>query len=263
MRLENRVAIITGAGNGIGRAIAERFAREGARVTIADIEDDAGRETLSIINEAGGEAMFVHMDTSNRKSVEAGVAKVVEAFGPVNTLVNNAAAFVFGKVEDLTDDAWAKVFGVNVVGYANCVNAVLPHMRAQGGGAVVNIASVAGRQGSPRNTPYNVSKSGVISLTQAYALALAPFNINVNAICPGLLWTPMWERIATRTINLDDSLEGTTPRQAFEQFVAQSIPLGREQTPQDIGRLAVFLASDLSLNITGQSINVNGGSRMD
>ena len=100
MRLENRVAIITGAGNGIGRAIAERFAREGARVTIADIEDDAGRETLSIINEAGGEAMFVHMDTSNRKSVEAGVAKVVEAFGPVNTLVNNAAAFVFGKVED-------------------------------------------------------------------------------------------------------------------------------------------------------------------
>ena len=94
--------------------------------------------------------------------------------------------------------------------------------------------------------PYNASKSSVISITQAYALALAPFDINVNAICPGLLWTPMWERIATRTINLNDSMEGTTPREAFEQFVAQSIPLGREQTPQDIGRLGVFLASDLA-----------------
>ena len=136
-------------------------------------------------------------------------------------------------------------------------------MKGRRYGKIVNIASVAGRQGSPRNTPYNASKSGVISITQAYALALAPFDINVNAICPGLLWTPMWERIATRTINLNDSLEGSTPREAFEQFVAQSIPLGREQTPQDIGRLAVFLASDLALNITGQSINVNGGSRMD
>ena len=127
----------------------------------------------------------------------------------------------------------------------------------------MNIASGAGRQGGPGNPPYNVSKAGVISITQSYALELAPFNINVNAICPGLLWTPMWDRIATRNINMDDDLSGLTPRRAFEKVVEARIPLGREQTPEDIGNLAVFLASDLALNITGQSINVNGGSRMD
>ena len=142
-------------------------------------------------------------------------------------------------------------------------DAVAKLMKPRAYGKIVNIASMAGRQGKPWNTPYHASKAGVISITQAYALELAPFNVNVNAICPGLLWTPLWDRIATRNIELDNKLKGLTPRELFEQIVSDMTPMGREQTPEDIGNLAVFLASDLAINITGQSINVNGGSRMD
>jgi NAD(P)-dependent dehydrogenase (short-subunit alcohol dehydrogenase family) len=128
-------------------------------------------------------------------------------------------------------------------------------------GKIVNIASIAGRRGSDRNPPYNVSKAGVISLTQGQSLELASHNINVNAICPGLLWTPMWERITARNA-MSPNPEGKTQRELFEDYVASSTPLGREQTPEDIGNLAAFLASDFSENITGQAINVSGGSHM-
>ena len=141
-------------------------------------------------------------------------------------------------------------------------DAAAEFMKPRRYGKIVNIASVAGRQGGPGNPPYNVSKAGVISLTQAYALGLAPHNINVNAICPGSLWTHMYNRILTRAKNLDDSLGELSTKEIFDRS-AERMPLGREQTPEDIGNLSVFLASDLSLNITGQSINVTGGSRMD
>ena len=116
--------------------------------------------------------------------------------------------------------------------------------------------------GTERNPPYNVSKAGVISLTQSQAFELAPYNINVNAICPGLLWTPMWERVASRTANSPNP-EGRSTREVFEGYVKENTPLGREQTPEDIGSLAAFLASDYSMNITGQAINVSGGTHMD
>ena len=268
MDLNDEVAIVTGSGRGIGRAIAEEMARYGASVVVSDLDGDA---IARVAAEIGGDhpdvaVDSVPLDVTNDMSVANMTKRVIERFDRIDILVNNAGiigAPGWEQREDPSEVDWDQIYEVNVKGVARVSDSVAETMKTRRCGKIVNIASVAGRQGSPRNTPYNVSKSGVISLTQACALALAPFNINVNAICPGLLWTPMWERIATRTINLDDSLEGTTPRQAFEQFVAQSIPLGREQTPQDIGRLAVFLASDLAMNITGQSINVNGGSRMD
>ena len=268
MDLNDKVAIVTGSGRGIGRAIAEEMARYGASVVVSDLDAVA---VARVAAEIGADYPDVAIDSialnvTDDESVANMTSRAIDHFGRIDILVNNAGiigAPGWEQREDPDETDWDQIYEVNVKGIARASDSVADAMKSRRYGKIVNIASVAGRQGSPRNTPYNVSKSGVISLTQAYALALAPFNINVNAICPGLLWTPMWERIATRTINLDDSLEGTTPRQAFEQFVAQSIPLRREQTPQDIGRLAVFLASDLSLNITGQSINVNGGSRMD
>ena len=189
-----------------------------------------------------------------------------DLFGQIDILVNNAGIIGVSGWENRdtpSEEDWDQIYEVNVKGVAKASDAVAEYMKGRNYGKIVNIASVAGRQGAPGNPAYNASKASVISLTQAYALGLAPFNINVNAICPGSLWTNMWERIAVRNINLDEDLSGMTPREAFDQSIQARMPLGREQTPEDIGNLAVFLASDLSLNISGQAINVTGGSRMD
>ena len=268
MELNDRVAIVTGAERGIGRAIAERMAAYGASVVVGDLDADNAANTASEIRaEYTGVAVeSTDVDVTERDSVARMASEAIARFGRIDILVNNAG--IIGapgwEQRDRPDESdWDQIYEVNVKGVANASDIVAEYMKPNSYGKIVNIASGAGRQGGPGNPPYNVSKAGVISITQSYALELAPFNINVNAICPGLLWTPMWDRIATRNINMDDDLSGLTPRKAFERMVADRIPLGREQTPEDIGNLAVFLASDLAINITGQSINVNGGSRMD
>ena len=268
MELNDRVAIVTGAERGIGRAIAERMAAYGASVVVADLDADNAANAASEIRAeyTGVVVESTDVDVTNRDSVARMASEAIARFGRIDILVNNAG--IIGapgwEQRDRPDESdWDQIYEVNVKGVANASDIVAEYMKPNHYGKIVNIASGAGRQGGPGNPPYNVSKAGVISITQSYALELAPFNINVNAICPGLLWTPMWDRIATRNINMDDDLSGLTPRQAFERVVSDRIPLGREQTPEDIGNLAVFLASNLAINITGQSINVNGGSRMD
>ncbi len=268
MDLNDRVAIVTGAARGIGRAIAERMAAYGGSVIVADLSADSAANTASEIRAEYTDAVVesTDVDVTDRDSVARMASEAVARFGRIDILVNNAGIIGAPGWErrDRPDESdWDQIYEVNVKGVANTSDIVAEYMKPNHYGKIVNIASGAGRQGGPGNPPYNVSKAGVISVTQSYALELAPFNINVNAICPGLLWTPMWDRIATRNINMDADLIGLTPRQAFEKVVEARIPLGREQTPEDIGNLAVFLASDLSINITGQSINVNGGSRMD
>lgn len=268
MDLNDKVAIVTGAARGIGRAIAEKMAAYGGSVMVADLDADNSANAASEIRAsyAGVGVESTDVDVTDRESVARMASEAIARFGRIDILVNNAG--IIGapgwEQRDRPDESdWDQIYEVNVKGVANASDIVAEYMKPNHYGKIVNIASGAGRQGGPGNPPYNVSKAGVISITQSYALELAPFNINVNAICPGLLWTPMWDRIATRNINMDDDLSGLTPRQAFERVVADRIPLGREQTPEDIGNLAVFLASDLAINITGQSINVNGGSRMD
>ena len=266
MDLNGKVAVVTGAGRGIGRAIAEKMAEHGARIIVADVAIDNAVHVSEDLNADGHEAEPIAVDVTRQSSVDRMTRGAVARFGRLDILVNNAGIIGARGWETRgrpNDRDWDTIYAVNVKGVANATNAVSRHMRRQNYGKIVNIASVAGRQGSPGNPPYNVSKAGVISLTQATALALAPFNVNVNTICPGTLWTPMWERLAERTRRNDPSKSHLTTRQIFDESIQQRCPLKREQTPEDIGKSVAFFASDDAINITGQSLNVNGGIRMN
>lgn len=250
MRLEGKTAIVTGGGTGIGEAICNRFSAEGARVVVAELEVENGMSTVESINASGGAAMFVKTDTSDSDSVRSMVATAVGEYGAVDILVNNAAAFVFGKVEDVTSDDWSRVFGVNVIGYANCVRELLPTFRASGKGVVVNIASVSSFIAQPEFVPYNSSKGAVAQLTRCLAMDLAPENIRVNGICPGSIKT----RATDKHI---DSL-GLDREQSYIDF-GQDALMKRMGEPSEIASVALFLASDDASYMTGAHVIVDGG----
>ena len=266
MDVSNKKALVTGGGRGIGRGIVLAMARNGADVAVADLNAADATSVASEVSELGRRALPLKVDVTDQASVDEAVRKVLSEFGSIDILANNAgiiAAPGWEERDSSNETDWDMIYAVNVKGIFRVTEAVSPHMKERRYGKIVNVASGAGRQGSADNPPYNASKAAVISYTQSSALELAPYSINVNAICPGLLWTPMWGRIASRHVLRREDLAGLRPREAFEKIVQDRIPLGREETPDDIGNLAAFLASDVSLNITGQSINVNGGSRMD
>ena len=254
MRLEGKSAIVTGAGNGIGKAIAELFASEGASITIAELEEGPGQATVDSINASGGTAVFQQTDISDEASVEAMVASATAAHGNVNILVNNAAAFVFGTVENVTDADWNRVLGVNVVGTSHCVRHILPAMRNAGGGAIVNLASVSSFVAQPAFIPYNASKGAVLQLTRCLALDLAADNIRVNAICPGA--------IKTRATDQHIASLGLDPEEAYVEF-GQDSPLKRMGEPSEIAYGALFLASDEASFMTGSHIVIDGGATID
>lgn len=251
MRLQDKVAIVTGGAAGIGRAICELFAQEGARVLVADIDDAGGQETVRLIKAAGGEASYVHTNVSVEGEVERMVKAAVSAYGTVNVLVNNAAAFVFGQVENVTDSQWQQVLGVNVLGPAYCVKHVLPVMRAAGGGAIVNIASISSFIAQPAFVPYNTSKGALLQLTRCLAMDLAPYNIRVNAVCPGAVLTQATER-HRQFVGAD--------REEFLKQAASSNFLKRFASPREIAYGVLFLASDESSFVTGAPLIMDGGT---
>ena len=196
------------------------------------------------------------------------VDNVISKYGQIDGLINNAGVIGskdWSSRQRPNNDDWDAVLSVNLKGLASVTEQVSIKMMDRKFGKIVNIASIAARQGSPDTPHYSASKAGVLSVTRTFALRLAPFNINVNAICPGLLWTPIWEAIAQNRENYgyDPSLKGFSGRELFDKTVESWIPMKREQTPEDVGKLAAFLISEDAMNITGQAINLDGGRYMN
>lgn len=262
MILRDKVAIVTGAATGIGRAIAIKMAEQGANILVSDINEQAATQTAADLADLGVLSAVQVTNVVDSDETEAMAKKAIEEFGHIDILVNNAGvAGAPGWYERpaSTEEDWRFTYQVNVIGSVNAANAVAPHMKKARYGKILNLASIAGREGRPSLPHYSSSKAAIINYTQALAGELAPDNINVNAICPGLLWTPMWEQVGGRYAMNDPQYEGMEPRAVFEKMIAAVIPFGTEQTPEDIGDAALFLCSDDATNITGQSLDVDGG----
>jgi meso-butanediol dehydrogenase/(S,S)-butanediol dehydrogenase/diacetyl reductase len=262
LELEGRIAIVTGGGRGIGRGIALELARSGADLLLADIDLANAERTAKEIEQLGRRVHVQRVDVTDGASAKAGVEAAVAALGGLDILVNNA-----GVVQDRTGEAqdeedFDRCYAVNLKGIWNMTTAAVPHFRRGGSGKVVNIASIAGRRGGFGLGAYCASKAAAISLTQSLATGLGAENINVNAVCPGLLWTEMWRKLEGMFRQTRDD-ETMDERAAFDAFLAERCPLRREQTPEDIGHAVAFLVSDRARNITGQALNVDGGIEMN
>jgi NAD(P)-dependent dehydrogenase (short-subunit alcohol dehydrogenase family) len=266
MQMQDRVAVVTGGASGIGRGISLVLAERGADVALIDIDMDGARNTEREIAGLGRKAATYRANVASAAEVEEAVDAIVSEFGRIDVLVNAAGVIGAPGWEDSQTNRevdWDITFDVNVKGTVIVSDVVSRHMKARKSGKIVNIASHGGRRGGANISAYGASKAAVIHLTQSYALELAQYDLNVNAVCPGTLWTPMWERIAERTRRIDPVKSHMTTREIFDEAIRERCPLGREQTPEDIGKAVAFFASDDAYNITGQSLNVNGGTRTD
>ena len=241
-KLEGRTALVTGAGRGIGQAIARLFAVEGARVAVADIDPETARQTADALPTEG---MALELDVASKSAVQAAVADVLGSFGQLDILVNNAGCLTYTTFEDCTEEQWDRMIDVNLKGTFLCAQAVLSHMKERGQGVILNMTSVAAKTGgAAAGPPYSASKAGIYTMTLGLARAMAPHHIRVNGIAPGVIDTAMTQSDAHADL-------------------ASIIPLGEKGQPEDVARCALFLASDDSRHITGEIIDVNGGLFMD
>ncbi len=254
-RLSGKTALITGAARGIGRTFAQAFAKEGARVAIADIDMDRARQTASDIGHA---AFAVEMDVTSQASIDAAVTATVEKFGHIDILINNAALFTAAPIVEIDRADFTRVFDINVGGTLFTMQAVARHMIARGqGGKIINMASQAGRRGEPLVAVYCATKAAVISLTQSAGLNLIAHGINVNAISPGVVDGEHWDGVDA----FFAKYEGKAPGQKKRE-VSAAVPFGRMGTPEDLTGMALFLASDDANYVVAQTYNVDGGQWM-
>ena len=259
LRLEGKVAIVTGGARGLGEAMVAGFAREGASVVIGDILHDKAHDLAGRLS--SGKAKVIAVRTDVRKKADAdNLAKTaLDEFGKIDILVNNAGVVGDYDFLDIEEEEWNRVMDTNAKGVYLVTRAVLPHMIAARYGKIVNISSRAGKNGAPTNSHYSASKFAVIGLTQSLAMAMAKYSININAICPGIVRTQMWEEL----MDARSKRRGIPREEIFARTVKEVAPMGRPVEPDDIANMVLFLSSDVARNITGESINVNAGSLMD
>ena len=245
--LNAKIALVTGAGSGIGRATSLVLAREGATIVVSDVNADGGEETLSAIKDMGGNGMFVHADVSRSADVEALVGTIVDAYGRLDICYNNAGieGFIGGRLQEYPEDIFDRLMDINVKGVWLCMKHEIPQMLKQGGGAIVNTASAAGLVGSRQLSAYSASKHAVVGLTKSAALEYAKDGIRVNAVCPGIIDTPMMDRLVAGR----DDYAATIP-------VRQ--PIGRKGTPSEIAEAVAWLCSDAASLVTGLAMSVDG-----
>jgi len=244
MRLKDKVALVTGGASGIGRATAELFAREGARVAVADYSAD-GRDTVQAIKNAGGEAIFVPVDVSDSGQVAKMVEAALQAYKRIDILFNGAGILYYGTVLETDEQAWNRVISINLTGTYLCCRAVVPHMIRQGGGSIINVASTVGAHDACANAvAYVTSKGGVTLFTKALAIDHARQGVRANALVPGATDTPMIRKALT-----PEALEA----------LASSQPMGRLGRPEELAKAVLFLASDDASFVTGSAMYVDGG----
>lgn len=249
-RIEGKVALITGAASGIGAATAELFAREGARVVLADVQDELGRGVVERIRGTGGTAEYIHCDVSVGEDVGGMVRKAVDTYGKLDILYNNAGLARGGTITEISEEDWDLVIDVDLKSvYLGCRYAI-PEMRKAGGGAIISTASIAGLRGSPRLNAYSAAKAAVVNLTRTVAGEVGHLNIRVNCICPGIIVTPIWRQVGASPESM---------QQARWDAMAQRVLLRRVGMPEDVAKAALFLASDDASYVTGHALVVDGG----
>jgi 3-oxoacyl-[acyl-carrier protein] reductase len=246
VRLKDKKAIVTGAGQGIGRSITLKLAQEGADVVIAESNPDTGTRTAKEVEAQGRKALFISVDVANQKQVQAMVEQVLKAWKGIDILVNNAGFDRPGHLLKVKEEDWDAVLGVHLKGTLNCIQAVAPHMIEKGYGKIVNLSSVWGKRGAVSEISYSSAKAGIIGLTKSVARELGRYQINVNAILPGLILTPTIAKMAEK----------------YQNMIIENTPLKRIGQPEEVANVVAFLVSDEASFVTGAMVEVSGGWNM-